>query len=371
MAFNFIDSDDYGKVTLRYPLQPPVMDQDFNGDSVDSLTSRIDYLRIRRKKTVYKDGSKTYYGANNFPRNKGTTSYHDVMAYLAIPGGINAQYQPMYNQTNLGVGGMAAINAINGGTSFESLAGTLQDAAAAILPEFAASAITQGANAVSGFLGVNGNLNTNSLAGLTSGRVFNPYIEQVFQQMNFRQHSFSFKMFARNYKEAKEIRDIIKYVNIGAHPKIEGVDQTWNEYLVKRKGSGGGTKEEEEKKDKNVDKLKGVLEDVGTSPDGLGGRRFFGIPDQYELAFMRMEPKSGEFNNVALDEKEKTGPKLNLHYKMDTCVSSGFSVNYTPDNQYTSLKRIDGSMIQVPAVIVQMNFTEIRLLNQSDIRNGY
>ena len=103
----------------------------------------------------------------------------------------------------------------------------------------------------------------------------------------------------------------------------------------------------------------------------MAGYRFFGIPDQYELAFMRMRPKSGEFDNVALDTVDKTGPTMNLHYKMDTCVNSGFSVNYTPDNQYTSLRRIDNTMIQVPAVIVQMSFTEVRLLNQSDIRAGF
>ena len=66
------------------------MDQDFNGDSADSLTGKTDYLRIRRKKTVYNDGGKDYYGQNNFPRNTAITDYHKTIAYLAIPGGINA-----------------------------------------------------------------------------------------------------------------------------------------------------------------------------------------------------------------------------------------------------------------------------------------
>ena len=107
------------------------------------------------------------------------------------------------------------INALNAGTgnNFESVAGSLQDAARAVLPEFFASTIASGANALSGFLGVRGNLNMNSLAGLTEGKVFNPYVEQIFSQMNFRNHSFAFKMFARNYKEAQEIKKIIQYVN--------------------------------------------------------------------------------------------------------------------------------------------------------------
>ena len=74
-----------------------------------------------------------------------------------------------------------------------------------------------------------GSLNANSLEALTEGRIFNPYIEQIFSQMNFRQHSFSFKMMARNVKEAREIQKIITYINLGAHPKVKGVKQTLNE----------------------------------------------------------------------------------------------------------------------------------------------
>jgi len=369
-AETFSDNNDYGKSTLRYPLQPPVMDQDFNGDSADSLTGKTDYLRIRRKKTVYNDGGKDYYGQNNFPRNTAITDYHKTIAYLAIPGGINAQYQPVYNQTNLGVGGMAALNTLQKSTDFSSAAAQLQQAAAAILPEFAAGAIAGGANAISGFLGVSGSLNANSFEALTEGRVYNPYIEQIFSQMNFRSHSFSFKMMARNVKEAREIQNIITYINVGAHPKVKGVSNELNKNLTAVLGSMDKNQDEETTKTKSENAT--AVTDIANEFTGNGGEgRFFGIPDQYELAFMRMSPKSGEFDNVAVDTVDKTGPTMNLHYKMDTCVNSGFSVNYTPDNQYTSLKRIDGNMIQVPAVIVQMNFTEVRLLNQSDIRAGF
>ena len=91
------------------------MDQDFNGDSADSLTGRIDYLRIRRKKTVFNDGTKTYYGGNNLPRNTAQTDHHRTMCYLAIPNGVSTQYTPQYNQVNIGVGGSAAIAALGSG----------------------------------------------------------------------------------------------------------------------------------------------------------------------------------------------------------------------------------------------------------------
>ncbi len=365
----FIDNNDYGASTLRYPLQPPVMDQDFNGDSADSLTGRIDYLRIRRKKTVFNDGTKTYYGGNNFPRNTAQTDHHRTMCYLAIPNGVSTQYTPQYNQVNLGVGGSAAIAALGSGGAdkFNALAGSLRDAAGSVFPEFAANAIVQGANAISNFLGVSSNLDANSLEGLTSGRVFNPYMEQIFKQMNFRTHSFSFKMFARNVKEAREIKKIIQYIKIGAHPKVSGVDQEISEGIMSLFST------DDDGDDDNVEGAQGVSNFL--SNNTLGANRFFGVPDQYELAFMRMNPKSGEFDSVTQGipyaNPSNVDQSLTLHYKMNACVCSGFSIDYTPDGQYTSLKRIDGNMIQVPAVIMQLNFTEVRLLNQADARSGF
>ena len=60
-----------------------------------------------------------------------------------------------------------------------------------------------------GFFGVQGNLDASVLSGLRHGKVFNPYTEQLFSQMNFRNHSFNIKMLARNYREAQEIKNII------------------------------------------------------------------------------------------------------------------------------------------------------------------
>ena len=56
---------------------------------------------------------------------------------------------------------------------------------------------------------------------------------------------------------------------------------------------------------------------------------------------------------------------------MQACVCSGININYTPDNQYTSFKSVNGTMIQVPAVILNIQFTEVKLLNQDDILQGF
>ena len=232
----FADNNDY-KITLRYPLKPPVAsNENFIGDDATGSTGATDYLRIQRKRTKYKYGKSgsaasetggAFFGSNSltFTEQNTVRDYHRTSCYIAIPPGINAQYQPVYRQVNLGVGGAAAMQAM-GSDNFNALATSLQQAAAAILPEFAASAVASGANAISGFFGTQGQLDANSLQGLLTGKVFNPYTEQLFQQMNFRNHSFAIKMLARNFKEAKEINDIIQYVKVGAHPVLSSTGKS-------------------------------------------------------------------------------------------------------------------------------------------------
>lgn len=356
----FPDNNDYGALTMRYPLKAPVAKGElFQDDDATGATGRTDYVKIRRVRISYKDGGRQYYGSNPLlPDSKSEIQRHKSAVYLAIPPSLTAAYQPVYRQVNLGVGGAGAISMLqSGGNSFEDLAGSIQAAAAAVLPEFAASAIAQGSNAISGFFGVQGNLDANALAGLTQGKVFNPYTEQIFSQMNFRSHSFAFKMVARNYEEAKMIHQIIRYLKMGAHPKVTGGNL--NDFLKKT-----GNDEERKKVGQEPNKYrdttnKKVSDIIGNSNTNT---RFFQVPDHFDIEMLRLNPDKNEFP----DE----GPEP-LHYRIQKCVCSGINVNYTPDGQYTSFKNIAGGMIHVPAVILQLNFTEVKLLDQSDIAGGY
>ena len=127
----FADNNDYN-ITLRYPLKPPVAsNEDFIGDDATGSTGATDYLRIQRKRTKYKYGSGgaasgtggTFFGSNSltFTDHNTVRDYHRTSCYIAIPPGINAQYQPVYRQVNLGVGGAAAMQAM-GSDNFNALA---------------------------------------------------------------------------------------------------------------------------------------------------------------------------------------------------------------------------------------------------------
>lgn len=354
----FPDNNDYGALTMRYPLKAPVAKGElFQDDDATGATGRTDYVKIRRVRVSYKDGDRKYYGSSPLlPDSTAVVQRHKSAVYLSIPPSLTAQYQPVYRQVNLGVGGAAAVNAM-GSNNFEQLAGSIQAAAAAVLPEFAASAIAQGSNAVSGLFGVQGNLDANALAGLTQGKVFNPYTEQIFSQMNFRSHSFAFKMVARNYEEAKMIHQIIRYLKMGSHPRVTGGSL---EKFLTLTGSSGDRKDVGQEPNKYRDKTKNKVDEIiGKSNTNT---RFFQVPDHFDIEMLRLNPDKNEFP----DE----GPEP-LHYRIQKCVCSGISVNYTPDGQYTSFKTIAGGMIQVPAVILQLNFTEVKLLDQTDIDRGY
>lgn len=357
---------------MRYPYKAPVSAAEtFLGDDATGATGMIDYLKIRRQRTTYKDGK--YYGANTdfLPSSDGTKNQHRSTVYLSLPAGINAQYQPVYRQVNLGVGGAAAIDAI-GSANVDSLAVSLQNAASALRPEFLASALSQGANAVSGFFGVQGNLDASVLSGLSSGKVFNPYTEQLFSQMNFRNHSFNVKMLARNYREAQEIKNIIQYLKVGAHPQVTSGDFD----LFSRVNDGNakeGSPYHNNSDFQNVagDALTNLLEeDKGAIGKINKSGRFFQIPDHYDLDYVRLDPDNIE-NATVSDVNASVSTTQTLHYRMQACVCSGININYTPDNQYTSFKSVNGTMIQVPAVILNIQFTEVKLLNQDDILAGF
>jgi|TARA_B100000073_G_scaffold273115_1_gene232886 hypothetical protein len=315
--------------TLRYPLEPPVI-----GNKVgDGPTQAIDYVMFRRKRIKYKkDGGSGNYNQLNLPGNDVSFDYNSTAVYLAMPPQLATSYNPAYTTQNLGVGGMAmaGISGITlkeaGGegmqADLDSIVSTLQDAATGALPEVINSAKAQFANAASQMLGIGGNINANTIAQLAGGKVFNPYTEQLFNNMTFRSHAFNFKLFSRSPEEARENKMIIDYFKRGATPIIND------------------------------------------SPN-----RFMEVPDKFDIKFVRMDPEKRQFS----DDNE-------LHFKIFTSVCAGVNVNYTPDGQYNAFAETsmgtssegDGApMMQVPAVTLSLTFLETRFIGQADVVRGY
>ena len=293
---------------FRYPLQAPVV-------GGDGPTEATDYVMFRRFRIDFNDTESNYYGLN-IPNNGARRDHNKDRVYIAMPTSLQTSYNPTYKQVELGAMGLAMVKGVND-TSTEGLTKTVQEMAAAALPEFMNSAFVQAASSASSLLGLQGNLDSNSLAALTGGKVFNPYSEQLFSNMQFRNHQFQFKMFARNKAESEEIAKIIRYLKAGALPQFGG-DQS----------------------------------------------RFIEVPDKFEIRFIRMDPRG------------RATESDDLHFKIHASVCTGIDVNYTPDGQYnafrdTALGTGTNKPMQVPAVNVSLRFTETRFVTSSDVTNGY
>ena len=292
--------------------------------AADGPTEAVDYLVLKRKRISYDDqGGSKYYGLN-LPNNDVKTRPNPNVVYIAMPNNIQTAYRPTYRQVDMGVLGMALSGALGDYTT-ENLTQVVQQAAEAALPEFASQGITEIAKSASNFLGLAGNFDVNSIQALAKGRVFNPYTEQLFSNMQFRSHNFSFKMFARNQSEAQMIAKIIRYVKEGALPRYP------------------------------------------TEDGKISNTRFFEVPDKFDLKFIRVNANSS--NDVSSNVED-------LHFKIHTSVCTNIDVNYTPDGQYNAFKDILAGVgsdkpTHVPAVVMNCQFTETQFVTSGDISKGY
>ena len=328
----------------RYPKNPPAT----GNSSVENPTKNIDYVMFQRKRIQYDDQNGSAYYGLNIPNNSVQMNSNPDRVYIAMPQNLSTQYQPTYRQVDVGVAGMAAATGL-GIDSFDKAAQALQTAASDALPEFAASTMMDIVGGASQFLGLAGTATANDILALSKGKVFNPYTEQLYSNMQFRNHMFSFKFFARDVTESREINHIIKYLKKGSLPI----------YGTPGQGTGVNIGTGEDNKGTQL------ITDLDNRLNSIGSARFFEVPDKFDIKFIRLDP-NGDGSTVSAD----------LHHKVHTSVCTGIDVNYTPDGQYNAIYNAElgvtaGKPLQVPAVTVNCRFTETQLVTQGQIDEGF
>ena len=360
----------------RYPYKVP---EPGIGSIGDGPTDAVDYIAIKRSRITFKKkGGKEFYGIGHASARSTDTVHKERnsdIVYLAMPPQLTTAYQAGFSKVDVGMIGMAGLELFSE-SSTKSVVENIQKASAGVLSEFTAGGIANVLNGLGGVLGVGGQLDLNTVQALTKGKVFNPFSEQIFRTMGFRTHTFNFKMVSRNAKEAEEIHNIIKYLKEGMAPKVEAGDATDSLLAKNTKQSALGTARDLSKNDQILSH-----KDLKTKVDehlnkGYGKEsRFFKIPDHYELKFVRAHDgrvhtltQGGPNSTSWTDEMKGTN---SMHFKIHPSFMTGLSVNYTPDGQYTSFKNIHGSMIQVPAINLSLQFVETRLINQENMKNGF
>ncbi len=339
---------------LRYPLNP------VSPDTADEQypSEAVDYVMFRRFRIRYDDAAGGYKGLN-VPGSKAASMPNRSRVYIAMPKAIQTSYQASYSKVDMGVGGVMAAtlagDAMGGQATFDNVADTIQKTAAAALPSAAGKAIAGVTSSINNLAGSGGSVDANALSAVVQGKVFNPFSEQIFNSMAFRNHNFSFKLFARSKKEARMIREIITYLKTGTAPKIASANSGIN--LNTLLGGQGDASEED-----NADaaQAQAAINDVSA----ISNARYFDVPDKFQIKFVRMNP-SAEGGSVLSSS--------NMHFKVEDSVCTNMAVNYTPDGQYTSFKDITsiGGSISVPVVQIDMSFTETKLLSQADLMAGF
>ena len=364
----------------RYPYNVPVSTAD--GDNItDAPTEAVDYVCFKRCRMKYGTGDNQYYGNNIPDQSKVQKDYQPNIAYIAMPPQLSTAYQAGYSKVDVGITGIAALEGIQNNDTAE-LTKTIQGAANAALPEFTNAGVASILNAFGGLLGLKGQMDANTIQALSKGRVFNPFSEQIFQSMGFRTHTFNIKMVSRNADEARQVHNIIKFIKMGMAPKVGSAADTGGDFDILSGLNAGWDKtandnkgNTEEKADE-LQKLKDALSGTGNHGGILGGsgsrgynKRFFQIPDHFEMRFVRAA--EGGVENWYNPATGSTGGTATMHFRMHPSFCTGVSVNYTPDNQYTAFKRFDGTMIQVPAIQLGLQFVETRLISQHDMDTGF
>ncbi len=318
------------------------------GDSF--IPQSADYVKFSRYAFNSTGGAQYFNVPDNASKSNKTLI---TSAYIAMPNNLSVDYGAAYNQSNLGALGRAATGALAGRDGAE-VAAALQQAAEAGLPESAFNNLAQGIQGVGGLLGLNtGGSDANTLMAVSQGKVLNPYSEQVFNGVGFRQFTFDFKMVATSEKEAATIQEILEMFKVGMLPAYSGGDS----------GQGGS--------------LGGLLS------ESAAAQRFLSVPDKFLIEFKRINEGSLQAESL-------------VHFKVDFCVLTGMSVNYTPDGQYVAIKSerlrrkyrnankklsngsnknvVSGqapNVIFVPAVQINLSFTETSIVTQEKALVGY
>jgi hypothetical protein len=155
----------------------------------------------------------------------------DVLSniYLPIPQNLMTAYRADYEQAELGAIGRTAADVVDGdfagAFSGENLGGGALNLLSQALTSGSAGAIAGSAiggkfgSTLAGLLGGAGFTQAVKGAMVGAGIARNPHMAQVFRNVGFRSHSFSYKFSPKNLAESRELKNIVRNFKIAMHPK--------------------------------------------------------------------------------------------------------------------------------------------------------
>jgi hypothetical protein len=317
------------KQIFRYPKVAPNARTSVDGlgnyfsQGGEYPTDSIDYIKFTEVKVDFQSGG----GLSSVKRQEGTRVDDLDSCYLYIPQSLGTDYGVNYDQVSMGAIGVEAASVI-GSQSESEIAESLKSAATSASPEAIFNTIGSGISGVNAFLGTAGGPTGSQLSSIGQGLAFNPFMEQIFQGVNFRNHSFSFKLVARNKDEAEDIKKIINFFKKAMLPSLADAAASTITAASPNATTTGRT----------------------------SGSRYLKVPNRFKLEFVRSEIGG---NEGRISSKAVT-PITGL-YKFKECALTNVQVAYTPDGQYVSTEDLF-----VPAVQLDLRFVELSILTKND-----
>lgn len=149
--------------------------------------------------------------------------------YLPIPQNLATAYRAEYEQAELGVFGQGAAQVAGGdfagALTGENLGGGVLNLLSQALTSGGAGAIVGSSiggkfgSTLAGLLGGTGFTQAAKGAMVGAGIARNPHMAQVFRNVGFRTHSFTYKFSPKSLQESNALNDIVKNFKIAMHPE--------------------------------------------------------------------------------------------------------------------------------------------------------
>lgn len=282
---------------------------------------------VRPQETANRSSSTPVKPRKEYFNSKTTTTSSLGKILLPIPDNISYTDGPQWSDQSVGALGRFGAEAIN-----NAIGGDTENVTDAI--QLAAQATKIGI--IKNMLNKIG-VDPNALSQNVSGKIANPYMQQVFQGVGLRQFDFNWKLVPRNEREQKSIKRIIKVLRANVMPGFSN-------FFLRDQNVGG-----------IVDILSPDL--TVTNSDGtetaLGGEsdqnteRWLTVPNIFNL---KWKFEGGDIESL---------PKLKQ------CVCKNISVQYTPDGVWAS--RMMNGKPQPIAYNLTMSFGEMSIITNEDV----
>lgn len=224
----------------------------------NSISSLAENIKKDYDKVVTNRGAKIKGEDIKFPDNLGSESHSEFIRfeiykqhkfdrtedaedetlrviYLPIPNSLGTNYGVSYSQDlgTIGYGAAKGVDYMSAKMNDVSASDAVYSVSGGVLNLLAQGITSGGAVAgtiASGLASLVGKSSALSFIGggavgeagkgamLSAGIARNPHMAQIFENVNFRSHNFSYKLTPKNVKESEILRDLIKYFKVAMHP---------------------------------------------------------------------------------------------------------------------------------------------------------